>query len=290
MASWHPWPYLWATTVPCTWVSQAHHRSRRKPLTFLVGEEIKDASITLPRAIMGSLAVNATLTFIVIITICYCLGDPEAAAASTTGYPFIEMLISGTRSLAGTNVMVAIVIIMLAACGITEVAAASRQIWAFARDQGLPGHRWLCRVSPGWNIPLPAVIVSLTISALLSLINLGSTVALNAITSLGAVAVLSSYFLTIGTLVYRRAAGPELPPRRWSLGKYGMAINVAALLFLMPLIFFLTWPLATPVTAAGMNWSSVMLVGTLTIATIYYLVKGRHEYVGPSVLMKREFE
>lgn len=239
---------------------------------------------------MGSLAVNATLTFVVIITICFCLGDPDAAAASITGYPFIEMIFSGTRSLAGTNVMVAIVIIMLAACGITEVAAASRQIWAFARDQGLPGHRWLMRVSPGWNIPLPAVTVSLTISALLSLINLGSSVALNAITSLGAVAVLSSYFLTIGTLVHRRATGPALPPRRWSLGRYGMAINIAALLFLAPLIFFLTWPLASPVTAEGMNWSSVMLVGTLLIATVYYFVQARHEYVGPSTVMKREYE
>ena len=159
--------------------------------------------------------------------------------------------------------MVAIVLIMLAACGITEVAAASRQIWAFARDKGLPGHSWLSGVSPGWNIPLPAVTVSLIISALLSLINLGSSVALNAITSLGAVSVLLSYFLTIGTLVHRRLKGPELPPRRWSLGKFGLAINVAALLFLAPVIFFLTWPLATPVTPETMNWSTTMLGGTL---------------------------
>jgi choline transport protein len=46
--------------------------------------------------------------------------------------------------------------------------------------------------------------------------------------------------------------------------------------------------LATPVTAANMNWSSVMLVGVLIIATIYYVVKARHEYVGPVMYVKRE--
>lgn len=144
------------------------------------------------------------------------------------------------------------------------------------------------QVSPGWNIPLPAVSVTLLISALLSLINIGSTVALNAITSLGAISTLISYYLTIGCIVYRRLTGPELPARRWSLGKWGLTINIAALVFLTPLIFFLTWPLATPVTAAGMNWSSVMLVGVLTIAMVYYFFKGRKEYAGPVMYMRRD--
>lgn len=230
---------------------------------------------------MGSVLLNITLVFIVIVTLCFCLGDAANVSASATGYPFIQVFYDATQSYAGTNVMTAIIIIMLAACAVSEVAAASRQIWSFARDAGLPAHSWLSKVSPGWNIPLPAVAVSLTISTLLSLINIGSSVALNAITSLGAIAVLISYYLTIGVLVNRRLRGPALPMRRWSLGKWGIFINIAALMSLTPLIFFLTWPLVTPVTAATMNWSSVMLSGTLIVAIIYYAVKGRHEYVGP---------
>ncbi|KIX02539.1 uncharacterized protein Z518_08480 [Rhinocladiella mackenziei CBS 650.93] len=261
------------------------------PMAVLVGydsEEIKDASVTLPRAIMGSVVVNITLVFVVIVTVCFTLGDAASVLASPTGYPFIQVFYNATQSYAGTNVMTAIIIIMLSACAVSEVAAASRQIWSFARDSGLPGHSWLSRVSPGWNIPLPAVTVSLTVSALLSLINIGSTVALNAITSLGAIAVLTSYFLTISCIVYRRLHGPALPTRRWSLGRWGLAINCAALVFLIPLIFFLTWPLVTPVTATTMNWSSVMLCSTLIIAVIYYVVKGRKEYVPPVMHVKRE--
>lgn len=275
-------------------------------LIYHAAEEIKDASVTLPRAIMGSVAINATLAFLMGVTLAFTLGDATSVAATVTGYPFIQVIYNATQSYAGTNVMVAIVIIMLTACAISEVAASSRQIWSFARDRGLPFSTWLSeviptrnpfqltantiKVSPGWNIPLPAVCVSLTISALLSLINIGSSVALNAITSLGAIAVLTSYFLTISCVVYRRVYGPALPLRRWSLGKVGLYINVAALLFLIPLIFFLTWPLVTPVTASSMNWSSVMLVGVLIIATIYYVVRGRHEYIGPVAYVKRDHE
>ena len=89
-------------------------------------------------------------------------------------------------------------------------------------DQGVPGHSWLSKVSPRWNIPLPAVIVSLIISALISLINIGSYVALQAITSFGALATLLSYYLTIATFVSYRMRHSKLPARRWSLGRFGM--------------------------------------------------------------------
>lgn len=236
---------------------------------------------------MGSVLLNVTLVFLVIVTICFTLGDAASVAATPTFYPFIQVFYNATRSYAATNVMTAIIIVMLSACAVSEVAAASRQIWSFSRDAGLPGHRWLSQVSPGWNIPLPAVTVSLTISALLALINIGSSVALNAITSLGAIAVMISYFLTISCVVYRRISGPPLPPRPWSLGRWGLLVNVSALAGLTPLIFFLTWPLAQPVTAMNMNWSSVMLVGTLLVAAVYYVVRGRHEYIGPVMHVKR---
>ena len=144
------------------------------------------------------------------------------------------------------------------------------------------------QVSPGWNIPLQAVCVSLLVSSLLACINLGSYVALNAINSLGGVSILTSYYITIGCLIYRRVRGPPLPPRRWSLGKYGLAINIAALMFLTPLWFFAFWPLATPVTAESMNWSSTMFGGTIIVALVYYVAKARHVYTGPVVQVKRE--
>ena len=94
------------------------------------------------------------------------------------------------------------------------------------------------QVAPGQNIPLRAVMVSLATTTLLSLINIGSTVALNAINSLAGVSLLTSYVVTLSCIIWRRLYGAPLPPRQWSLGRYGLAINICALLFLLPIWFF----------------------------------------------------
>lgn len=36
----------------------------------------------------------------------------------------------------------------------TNMATASRQLWAFARDGGVPFHSWFARVQPRMEIPL----------------------------------------------------------------------------------------------------------------------------------------
>ena len=79
-----------------------------------------------------------------------------------------------------------------------------------------------------------------------------------------------------------------MPPRRWSLGRAGLAINIVAVLFILPLWFFAFWPTATPVTAETMNWASVIFMGVLSIDVVYYLAKGRREYDGPVALIKRD--
>ena len=64
-----------------------------------------------------------------------------------TGFPFLQLFVDVTKSNAATAVMAAIVIITLISAVVSEVATASRQIWAFARDDGLPFSRFLRRVS-----------------------------------------------------------------------------------------------------------------------------------------------
>lgn len=109
-------------------------------------EEIWDASITLPKAIMWSVVINAILGFVMAITLVFTLGDIDSLFASVTRQPFIQVFYNATQSYGGTNAMTSIVIILLAACCTSEVATASRQLWSFARDQGLPGSRWLSKV------------------------------------------------------------------------------------------------------------------------------------------------
>jgi choline transport protein len=125
------------------------------------------------------------------------------------------------------------------------------------------------------------VLVSMIITFTVSLINIGSATALNAIISLVVVSLLSSYYITISCLVWRRLRGKPLPERRWSLGKYGLAINITALIFLTPVYFFAFWPAATPVQPDTMNWAVVMYVGIMICSLVYYVIWARHIYDGP---------
>ncbi|KAI7335498.1 hypothetical protein KC315_g3197 [Hortaea werneckii] len=109
----------------------------------------------------------------------------------------------------------------------------------------------------------------------------GSYTAFNAFNSLGTVSILSSYTITVDCLIWRRLFGKALPPRRWSLGRWGLAFNLFSLCLTTPMQFFYVWPLYYPVTARNMNWSSAMLGGVTIVALVYYLVNWRHDYGGP---------
>jgi choline transport protein len=112
-----------------------------------MSEEIKDASIALPKAIMWAASVNGSLGFVMVITFCFTLGSVFDILETPTGYPFIQVFYNATQSNAGTSVMTAILIVNITSACISTVATASRQTWSFARDQGLPFSSYIAYVS-----------------------------------------------------------------------------------------------------------------------------------------------
>jgi choline transport protein len=80
------------------------------------------------------------------ITLIFTMGDTTSLEETDTRQPFIQLFYNATRSLGAATVMTVIVVIMLSACCISEVATASRQLRSFARDGGLPFSEWLAVV------------------------------------------------------------------------------------------------------------------------------------------------
>lgn len=112
-------------------------------------EEVKDSSLILPRSIMASLFLNGALGFTMLITYCFCLGNDVIDLLNTkTGYPFIQVFYNVTNSAGGASAMTAILIVLTVCSAISNVATASRQLFAFARDGGMPFSEFLAHVSP----------------------------------------------------------------------------------------------------------------------------------------------
>jgi amino acid transporter len=108
-------------------------------LTKRIAEEIQGASRALPRPAMWSTYLNASLGFIMIITPMFTWGNLDEIAASVTGYHFIQLFYNTTKSYAATDIITLVIILPLTGSVVSCVATASRQIWAFARDNAVPG-------------------------------------------------------------------------------------------------------------------------------------------------------
>ena len=128
-----------------------------------MAEEVADAGVVVPKAMVISFLGNLPFTFVLLIrqvpaafillqsltdsSYAFCIGDIDAALSSTTGFPFIYVLQNATKSVVGTTGFVIVVLVLLVMITISALASSSRQLFAFARDDGLPFSKWLGAVS-----------------------------------------------------------------------------------------------------------------------------------------------
>jgi choline transport protein len=251
-----------------------------------MSEEVRDAANAVPKAMISIYIINFCLIFPAVLTVSYHIVSIDDALADPTLYPTIYVLRQSMSS-GWMTCIIAIIIAVLLASNMTYLAAVTRDIWAFARDEGFPFSKWIAHVDEKRHIPTNAIIVTSICSICLSLIYIGSPVAFYAITSLLAVALLQCYCLSIGCLLWRRIAHPEtLPPAKFSLGRWGIPCNAFAVLFALWNFFWCFWPTYDPVTAAGFNWASVLFGGTLIVATLHFIFVARHKYHGPVALVE----
>jgi choline transport protein len=288
---------------------------------------------------------NGILGFIMMITVLFCIGDLQTVLETDTGFPFIQVFYDSVGSVAGATVMGAIVLVLTWACAIGITTTASRMTWSFARDRGTPFSRILKKVDKRTQVPIISVCVVCFLSALLTLIYIGSPTAFNDVISLTITGFYGSYFLPAAFLLYHRVKGhvssknpalstptneetafpatgkkeesgidPETEKvaadrdlsadanvenagdpitaiasvaLAWGPfripGIFGIINNIYACLYMIFVIFWSVWPPVTPVDAMTMNYSVVVTGGVILFSVIWYWVRGRKEYQGPTI-------
>jgi len=160
---------------------------------------------------------------------------------------------------------------------IPSIHAGSRTIWAFSRDQMIPGHRIWYKIHKSTDTPLYAVWLYASLCILVNLIGLGSPILIAAIFNVCAIALNLSYCIPITCkLFYRR-----FTPGPWHLGRFSFAVNTFAVLWNLFLCVIFVLPTIRPVTAENMNYASVVLVFVLLFSLVYWFLGGRKTYNGP---------
>lgn len=168
------------------------------------------------------------------------------------------------------------------------VTTSSRQLYSFARDEGLPFSKFFAKVSPRNSIPMNAVCSTLVFTVVLSLVLIGSSLAFNIIASLGAASILGSYLISISCIAYRKATGYRLPPTRFPLGILGLPINILALCFLSVAFVLVFFPAAPNPKPADMNWVSLIFGSVIGGSLIFYVLRKRKTYKGPVEYVRPE--
>lgn len=266
-----------------------------------MAEEIQNAAVVVPKAIVFSIFLNGLLGFGMALALLFCLGDIDAALNTKTGFPFIEIFDQAVQNLTGAALMTSIIVALSLCATVGVVASASRQIWAFSRDRAVPGWEHIQRVNSKSSIPIFAVLSTTVMSCILALIVLGSSTAFNDIVSLSVVGLFGSYFMFAVLLLWRRirgdiklypssadaltnVPGQELTWGPWRIpGALGIMTNSFAIFYIIIVFFFSVWPPMNHPTASTMNYSSLMFGGTMMFSVLYYIFRARHVYTGPIV-------
>jgi amino acid transporter len=191
-------------------------------------EETVGAAISAPRGIVRSVAVSAVFGWLMLSAIVLAIPDLDAAAAQ--GNNVFYWIINTVLPKPLANLLYVSIGITQYLCGLAALTSASRMMFAFARDGGLPGSRWLRGVSAELRAPTAAVWTA----AFLALLFIASA-PYSAIAACCAVFLYISYVLPIaaGLFAYGRTWTKMGP---WHLGRWYRplaAVSVAGCLGLI---------------------------------------------------------
>ncbi|KAL5393597.1 hypothetical protein PMIN06_007449 [Paraphaeosphaeria minitans] len=268
-----------------------------------MAEEIYNAPVVVPNAILQSIVINGAMGLAMMIVVLYCISDIDLALAENPMYPIMSIFRQALGSVSGAAVMSSVLVVMAFSATTGIMSSSSRIFWAFSRDHGLPGWRFIDKVDRRTGIPLNAVAATSVIACLLAFVNIGNPTAFNGVVSLTIASLFGSYLLACGCLLWRRfqgdigecegisthgsianTMGGRLVWGPWKLPeRLGIANNILACCYLVFILFFSFWPSTFPVTLKSMNWAILVTGVVVAFSAIYYALWGKRAYAGPVV-------
>ncbi|HEX8153927.1 MAG TPA: amino acid permease, partial [Thermoanaerobaculia bacterium] len=148
-----------------------------------------------------------------------------------------------------------------------------RMWYAFARDDGMPGSRWLKRVSGAHRTPVVAILVTCALSVAICLY----ASAFFVVTSISTICLYLAYGIPIWLNLRnrRRGTGAFMTPAiaAWSLGRWSAAVNTIAVVW----IAIITVVFMLPPNQLVL-WT---MLGVAVLLTALWWMAARSTFAGP---------
>jgi urea carboxylase system permease len=244
-----------------------------------LGEESKNPSRNAPRAILRALVASFLIGGLILLFALLAVPDLNSSKLGTDGLQFV--VLSTLGSSVGQAVLWC-VFIAITVCELAVHTAGIRLAFAMARDNGLPASSWVAKVSPRFQTPIvPAVVIGLVAIGIL-VININQPQIFSVVTSIAIIMIYLAYLSVTVPMLWQRLRGNWQPVKgHFSLGKFGLPVNIIAVLWGTAMAVNLAWPRASIYNAAPphhwyLQWGAFLYIGVIAGAGfIYYWFRKR---------------
>jgi amino acid transporter len=238
-----------------------------------MSEETHDPARAAPRGIVTSVVVSAIFGYLLLVAITLAIKDLPAASAD--GHAALLVMRSAVGDGAG-RIGMGLALAAMWFCGLSSVTSASRTIFAFSRDGGLPGSRTLSRVHPRTQTPVAAILVA-TVGPLVLVVGTApfSDALFGAMAKMATMGLYVSYALPILLGARARARGTWTKMGPFELRGRGVLVAWAAV----------AWS-AFVLVVCGLPPNQLpagMLAGCVALLATLYAVVMKARFRGPTV-------
>jgi amino acid transporter len=257
-----------------------------------LAEETRDPRRNAPKAVLFSVIGAFIIGGVFLLGTLVAIPNMGAAVKGAFGP---AQIIEANFSTGFATLYLLVVSAAIFVCCLSILAATIRLCFGMARDNQLPFSRPLARVSPSLHTPVWTCVVVALLSAVPFLKYAG--VGIIAIAATGMIYL--SYFLGNMVIMRARARGWPKTSAPFRLGRWGLLVNIVALLYGGAMLINFAWPRVAsnpkPNQTAGLLtfglsflndipilWTVVVVIAL--IGAIYYLVRGRTKEFAPVTL------
>jgi urea carboxylase system permease len=260
-----------------------------------LGEETMEPRRTAPLAIMRAVVASFILGGLILLFAILSVSDINAAEISTGGLQFVVLDVLGNTI---GKIFLITVVIAITVCCLAVHTATIRMAFAMARDNNLPAGEHLAKIDPKHKTPIiPAVITGL-LAILILVVNIRQPQIFTVITSIGIIMIYIAYLLVTAPMLVKRLRGQWPPPGDpakgyFSLGRWGLPINLIAVCWGVFMAINLIWPRKDVYNASEpfhwyLQYGAILFIGVVFFGGLaYYWFVQRHK---TGVLASHAFE
>src|SRR6266571_2870321 len=252
-----------------------------------LAEETRDPRRAAPKAVLFSVIGAFVIGGVFLLGTLVAIPNMGTAVKGAFGPAAI---IEANFSSGFATVYLLVVSAAIFVCCLSILAATIRLCFGMARDNQLPASGFLAKVSPRLHTPVGSCIVVALVAAIPFIQYSGAGIIAIAATGM----IYLSYFL--GNIVIMRARARGWPKTRapFRLGRWGVLVNVVALLYGGAMLVNFAWPRAASnpkpeqtnglLTLGFLNGIPILwlvVVFIVIVGAIYYLLVGRTKAFAP---------